>query len=168
MNQPPFKVLILCTGNSARSVMAEYLLRAQGQGRFDVHSAGARPTGRVNPLAVWVLKEQFGIDASDARSKSWDEFKAVKFDCVITVCDHAREACPVWPGRPAIAHWDSPDPAVVEGDEKLKKQFFVRVAGQIARRVDLICALSDENLDSAHIQRIGERYNFANDGQLTS
>jgi len=164
----PFKILVLCTGNSARSVIAEYLLRAVGHGRFEVHSAGAKPTGRVNPLAVWVLNEHFGIDAGDARSKSWDEFKDVKFDCVITVCDHAREACPVWPGRPVIAHWDSPDPAGVEGEEAVKRQFFLKVANQIARRADLMGALADENLDAAHLRRIGERFNFSDDAPAAS
>ena len=109
------KVLFLCTGNSARSVIAEYLLRAKGRGRFEAFSAGAVPTGRVNPLALWVLKTHYLIDASAARSKSWDEFRAVKFDFVITVCDNARESCPIWPGQPVIAHWGSPDPAVVRG-----------------------------------------------------
>ena len=94
----PYKVLILCTGNSARSVLGEYLLREKGRGRFEVHSAGSHPTGRVNPLAVRTLREKYGIDASGARSKSWDEFKAVKFDFVITVCDNAKESCPIFPG----------------------------------------------------------------------
>ena len=112
MNQKtPLKVLVLCTGNSARSVLGEYLLRAKGKGRFEVFSAGSRPTGKVNPVAIRTLREKYGIDASDARSKSWDEFKNVKFDFVITVCDNAKEACPIWPGQPVIAHWSSPDPA---------------------------------------------------------
>src|ERR1051325_5711215 len=126
MNQKsPLKILILCTGNSARSVLGEYLLRAKGRGRFEVASAGSRPAGKVNPLAVRVLREKYGIDASDARSKSWDEFKNVKFDFVITVCDNAKEACPVWPGQPMIAHWSSPDPAGVEGTEEEKYRAFV-------------------------------------------
>ena len=116
MSQPsPFKVLILCTGNSARSVFGEYLLRAIGRGRFETYSAGSHPTGRVNPLAIRVLQERYRLDASGARSKSWEEFKGVKFDFVITVCDRARESCPVWPGQPVVGHWGSPDPAAVEG-----------------------------------------------------
>src|SRR3954470_17883584 len=101
----PGKILVLCTGNSARSILAEYLLRHHGAGRFEVYSAGSKPTGRVNPFAVRVLRENYGIDATGSRSKSWDEFKGVKFDYVITVCDNARESCPVWPGQPIVAHW---------------------------------------------------------------
>jgi arsenate reductase (thioredoxin) len=152
----PLKVLILCTGNSARSVIAEYLLRVKGKGRFEVHSAGAKPTGRVNPLALWVLKEHFKIDASGARSKSWDEFKQTPLDCVITVCDNAKESCPIWPGKPILAHWSSPDPAGVEGTEEEKQRAFVAVAHQIARRVDLLCALPPEKLDDLAVQKIGQ------------
>lgn len=144
--KPPFTVLILCTGNSARSILGEYLLRAKGRGRFEVHSAGSKPTGRVNPLAVRVLAERYGLDAAGARSKSWDEFKDVKFDFVITVCDNARESCPIWPGSPVIGHWGSPDPAAVEGTDEQKYRAFVAVASQIARRVDLLCALPNERL----------------------
>ena len=144
--RPPFKVLILCTGNSARSIIGEYLLRARGRGRFEVFSAGAHPTGRVNPLALRVLKERYGIDASGARSKSWDEFKDVKFDFVITVCDRARESCPVWPGQPVVGHWGSPDPAAVEGPEEVRYRAFVAIASEIARRIELFCAFSDAQL----------------------
>ncbi len=165
MTKPPFKVLILCTGNSARSIIAEYLLRARGAGRFEVHSAGAKPTGRVNPLALWVLHRHYGIEAGEARSKSWDEFKDVKFDLVVTVCDHARETCPVWPGQPVVAHWGSPDPAAYEGPEELKKQLFVRVAAQIARRVDLLCALPEEQLLAPQLRAIGEQYNVDAEGR---
>ena len=142
----PFKVLILCTGNSARSIYGEYLLRAKGGGRFETFSAGAHPTGRVNPFAVRVLRDRYGLDASGARSKSWDEFKDVKFDFVITVCDRARESCPLWPGQPVVGHWGSPDPAAVEGTEAEKYRAFVDVASQIARRVDLFCAFPDDKL----------------------
>jgi arsenate reductase len=130
----PYKVLILCTGNSARSVLGEYLLRAKGKGRFEVHSAGSHPTGRVNPLAVRTLREKYGIDAGGARSKSWDGFKAVKFDFVITVCDNAKEACPIWPGAPVLAHWGSPDPAGAEGSAEEKFRVFVNVALSSRRR----------------------------------
>jgi protein-tyrosine-phosphatase len=158
-NPTPFKVLILCTGNSARSVLGEYLLRAKGKGRFEVHSAGSHPTGRVNPLAVRTLREKYGIDASAARSKSWDEFKSVPFDFVITVCDNAKEACPIWPGQPMIAHWGSPDPAGATGTEAEKFQCFVDVASQIARRVDLFCAFPDEKLrDLAAVRDVGQQF----------
>lgn len=158
MNHPPYKVLILCTGNSARSIIGEYLLRAKGQGRFESHSAGAKPTGKVNPLALWVLKNRYGIDASDARSKSWDEFKAVTFDFVITVCDNAKESCPVFPGHPTTAHFGSPDPADCRGTEAEKKRLFVQVAGQIAGRLDRFCALPDHQLEPFHIRQIGEQF----------
>ena len=151
---PPYKVLILCTGNSARSIIGEYLLRVKGKGRFDVHSAGSRPSGSVNPLALWVLREKYAIDASAARSKSWDEFSAVKFDFIITVCDNAREACPVWPGQPVLAHWGSPDPAAAEGTEDQRKWVFVQVASQIARRIELLCALPDRELQAMALERI--------------
>jgi arsenate reductase len=165
MNQkPPFKVLILCTGNSARSILGEYLLRVKGKGRFEVFSAGAKPTGKVNPLAIRVLRDRYGLDASDARSKSWDEFKDVKFDFVITVCDHAREVCPVWPGQPMIAHWGSPDPAADEGTEDEKYRSFVQVASQIARRVELFCAFSNEKLlDAVAVRRVGDEFKLENE-----
>jgi protein-tyrosine-phosphatase len=98
MESKPYNFLFLCTGNSARSIFGEYLLRHLGGSRFRVFSAGSFPTGIVNPFAIQVLKDVYNIDASDARSKSWEEFKDVEFDFVVTVCDHARESCPVWPG----------------------------------------------------------------------
>lgn len=164
---PPLKVLILCTGNSARSILGEYLLRAKGGGRFEVHSAGSHPTGRVNPLAVRVLREKYGLDASTARSKSWDEFKDVRFDFVITVCDNAREACPVWPGVPVLAHWGSPDPAAATGTEDEKYRMFVNVASQIARRIELFCAFPDERLrDAAAVRRIGDEFKLADEATM--
>ncbi len=163
----PFKVLILCTGNSARSVLGEYLLRAKGKGRFEVFSAGSHPTGKVNPLAIRTLREKYNLDAGAARSKSWDEFKGVKFDFVITVCDHAKEACPVWPGQPMIAHWGSPDPAAAEGTEEEKFRFFVNVASQIARRVELFCAFSDAQLlDAVAVRGVGEQFKLAGEAGL--
>ncbi|HWA85499.1 MAG TPA: arsenate reductase ArsC, partial [Opitutus sp.] len=145
----------------------EYLLRAKGRGRFETFSAGAKPTGRVNPLAVRVLRERYGIDASDARSKSWDEFRGVKFDFVITVCDHARETCPVWPGQPMIAHWGSPDPALAEGTEEEKFRVFANVASQIARRVELFCAFPDEKLrDLAAVRAVGEAARLENEAGM--
>ncbi len=156
----PYKALILCTGNSARSIIGEYLLNARGKGRFEAFSAGATPTGKVNPLALWVLKDCYGIDASDARSKSWDEFKGVNFDFVITVCDNARETCPIFPGHPVTAHFGSPDPAAFEGTEEERKKFFVRVATQIDRRVSLLCALPDHQLDELRVREIGGKFSI--------
>lgn len=166
MNRSPYKVLVLCTGNSARSVIAEYLLRKKGKGRFETYSAGSKPTGRVNPLAVWVLKEHYGIDASDSRSKSWDEFKEVKFDFIITVCDNAKESCPIFPGAPISAHFGSPDPADAPGSEDQKKWLFVQVASQIARRLDLFCALPDEQLTAMSVRLIGEQHKMEGEGQM--
>ncbi len=156
----PYKFLFLCTGNSARSIIGEYLLRRLGGSRFQVYSAGSFPTGKVNPLAVQVLKDIYNIDASEARSKSWEEFKDVKFDFVVTVCDNARETCPVWPGQPILAHWSSPDPAAVEGTQSEKYQVFEEVASQINRRLQLLTSLPLDKLDrlelAAAIQEIGK------------
>lgn len=163
----PRKVLILCTGNSARSVLGEYILRAKGKGRFEVHSAGSHPTGRVNPLAIRTLQEKYGLDATAARSKSWDEFKGVQFDFVITVCDNAKEACPIWPGQPMLAHWGSPDPAGAEGTEDEKFRFFVTVASQIARRVDLFCAFPEEKLrDLSAVRAVGEQFKLTGEDAM--
>lgn len=166
MTSTPRQVLVLCTGNSARSVIAEYLLRHKGKGRFVVHSAGSHPTGRVNPLALWVLREHYGLDARDARSKSWDEFKDLKLDLVITVCDNARESCPIFPGRPLTAHFSSPDPAAATGTEEEKQRAFVQVASQISRRLDLLCALPDVQLTAARLQLIGEQHKLDDEGRM--
>ena len=160
------KVLILCTGNSARSIIGEYLLRALGKGRFETYSAGASPSGKVNPLSLWVLKDRYGIDARDARSKSWDEFRNVKFDFVITVCDNARESCPVWPGQPIVAHWGSPDPAAFEGTEEQKKRFFIAVASQLSQRINLFCALPEDKLQALQVQKIGQQFQMENEAGM--
>jgi arsenate reductase len=161
MESRPYKFLFLCTGNSARSIIGEYLLRQLGGPRFQVFSAGAFPTGKVNPLAVQVLQDIYNVDASEARSKSWEEFKDVEFDFVVTVCDNARETCPIWPGQPIVAHWSSPDPAAVEGSEAEKYRAFKEVAFEINRRLQLFTALPLEELDqrklAAAIQEIGSK-----------
>jgi len=146
MDSEAYKVLFLCTGNSARSVFAEYLLRRIGGPGFQVYSAGSFPTGQVSPFAIRVLRDAFQIDASDARSKSWEEFEGLEFDFVITVCDNARESCPVWPGQPIVAHWGSPDPALAEGDDQALYRTFKQVALEIRRRVELFTALPFEKL----------------------
>jgi arsenate reductase (thioredoxin) len=158
VSPPTYKVLILCTGNSARSIIAEYLLRLKGKGRFETHSAGSHPTGRINPLALWVLKDRYGVDASDARSKSWEEFRGTKFDFVITVCDNAKESCPIFPGHPVSAHFASPDPGDCEGTEEQKKWIFIQVASQISQRLDLFCALAENQLEPVRIREIGGQF----------
>jgi len=146
-NAQPYKVLFLCTGNSARSIFGEYLLKRAGGHRFDVQSAGSFPTGKVNPFAIEVLRDAYHIDASAARSKSWEEFGDVEFDFVITVCDNARESCPVWPGQPIIAHWGVPDPALAEGSNEEKVRQFKQAAQILAHRIGLFCVLPLEKLD---------------------
>lgn len=133
---PPIKVLFLCTGNSARSIFGEYLLRRAGSRRFEVYSAGAFPTGKVNPFAIRVLKDVYGIDATSARSKSWEEYSGIDFDFVITVCDNARDSCPVWPGQPKMLHWSLPDPALASGSDQEVYETFKQVALDIERRIE--------------------------------
>ena len=143
----PFKILFLCTGNSARSILAEYLIKRIGGNRFESYSAGADPTGSVNPFALRVLAELYHIDASDARSKSWDEYKEIEFDFVITVCDNARESCPFWPGQPIVAHWGVPDPALATGTDAEKFHEFRKAALLLQRRLELFSSLPFEKLD---------------------
>lgn len=144
--QERLKTLFLCTGNSARSIFAEYLMKKVGRERFRAHSAGSEPTGRVNPFALQVLREQYNIDARDARSKSWDEFKDTEFDIIITVCDRARESCPIFPGQPIVAHWSISDPALAVGPDKQKLRQFRDAAQEIARRIELLCSFPTEKL----------------------
>ena len=148
-----FKILFLCTGNSARSILAEFLLRRLAPEHFEVFSAGASPKGRVNPYVLELLQDGYHIDASAARSKSWEEFRDVKFDFVVTVCDKARESCPVWPGQPIIAHWGSEDPDAVEGEEERRKAV-KKAAGEIYRRLGLFTALPIESLDRLRLEQM--------------
>jgi len=150
------RILFLCTGNSARSIIAEYLLRRCAEGRFETYSAGSYPTGTVNPYALRVLKELYHIDASEARSKSRDEYEGVEFDFVITVCDNARESCPIWPGQPIVAHWGIPDPALATGTDDEKFRQFRYAAIQLQRRIDLFCSLPFEQLDRLKLQKLTE------------
>ena len=127
-----------------------------------MQSAGSRPTGRVHLFAVRVLRENYDVDARQARSKSWDEFRGVAFDCVITVCGNAKQACLGWLTARITAHWGSPDPAAITGSDEKKYTAFVEVAEQIARRAELLCALPLERLtDAAAIQAIGEQATLA-------
>jgi protein-tyrosine-phosphatase len=146
MAQTPPKILFLCTGNSARSILAEYLTRKICPDRFEAYSAGSEPTGAVNPYALQVLREQYRIDAQNARSKSWDEFKATNFDIIITVCDRAKETCPIFPGQPTVAHWSIPDPAEATGTAAQKLRTFRETAQLIQRRIELLCSFPIEKL----------------------
>lgn len=148
------KVMFLCTGNSARSIFAEYLLRKMDRRRFEAFSAGSHPKGEVHPLTLQVLRERLKIDASDARSKSWEELRDVQFDFVITVCDDARESCPYWPGQPIVAHWGVPDPAAVEGPEEHKLQAFKEAAITLSRRIELFVNLPFEKLDRLRLEQL--------------
>jgi len=136
----PIRVLFVCTGNSARSLMAEALLRQHGGSAFEVHSAGTKPKG-VNPLTLRVLAA-VGIDASWARSKSVDEFVGQSFDYVITVCDQARQSCPVFPGAHESLHWGYEDPAEAEGTDEERLVVFRRVLTQIGERIGLFIPLA--------------------------
>ena len=121
-----YKILFICTGNSARSIFGEYLIKRLGKGRFQSYSAGANPTGRMNPYAQRILRDIYHIETSDARSKGFEGLWDEQFDFVITVCDNARKTCPVWPGQPIIAHWGAPDPALAAGtDEEIYRELSV-------------------------------------------
>lgn len=145
-----FRVLFLCTGNSARSIMAEALLTHLGHGRFEAYSAGSQPVGQVNPLALELL-HSVHLDTRNLRSKSWDEFATndtPPMDFIITVCDNAAsEVCPVWPGHPACAHWSFEDPAAAIGTESERREAFHRIFHQIRNRIQLLLALPVESLD---------------------
>jgi arsenate reductase len=154
MNERIFNVLFLCTGNSARSIMAEGLLNKLGEGRFRAFSAGSYPTGKVNPFALERLRLE-GIELADARSKSWDEFAqqgAPTLDFVITVCDNAAgEVCPVWPGQPITAHWGVFDPAAA--DEDKKKIAFAKAFAILEQRITLFTSLRPGNLEQLTLEQ---------------
>ena len=149
MSEKIYNVLILCTGNSARSILGEVLFNHMGKGKFKAYSAGSKPAGQVNPGALELLKIQ-GYSTEGLRSKSWDEFTvpgAPEFDFVFTVCDNAAgEVCPVWFGHPCTAHWGIPDPAHVEGEEA-RRAAFKHASEQLARRIQLFISLPIEKLD---------------------
>jgi protein-tyrosine-phosphatase len=146
----PLNVLFLCTGNSARSIMAEAILNREGRGKFRAFSAGSHPTGKVNPLALNLLRK-LNYDVSALRSKSWDEFAtpdAPPLDFVFTVCDDAaNEACPIWPGQPMSAHWGVSDPAEVSGGEEEKRRAFFRAYNELSTRINLFMSLPLDKLD---------------------
>ena len=151
-----YNVLFLCTGNSARSIMAEALLNYWGKGRFAAFSAGSQPKGEVHPLAIETL-ERNGVPASGLRSKSWEEFAAAHgapLHFVFTVCDRAaQEACPVWPGQLMTAHWGIQDPAAVAGSEEEQRRAFNRVFRELDARIKLLTSLRIEALDGLSLQR---------------
>jgi arsenate reductase len=149
-------VLFLCTGNSARSILAEVILNRLGAGRFRAYSAGSHPKGEVHPLALALLRE-CGDDVRGLRSKPWDEFAqpgAPVLDFVFTVCDSAAgEACPVWPGQPVTAHWGVEDPAAAVGTLEEQRLAFRRVYAVLQRRIELLTALKLESLDRLSLRR---------------
>jgi arsenate reductase len=150
-----YNVLFLCTGNSARSIMAEVILNHLGRGRFRAFSAGSHPGGKVNPFAVETMKAA-GLATDGLRSKSWDEFAAPgapPIDFIFTVCDNAaNEACPIWPGKPTTAHWAVSDPAEVEGADERKRAAFREAATILRRRIELLLSLPIEKLDRLSLQ----------------
>ena len=150
MSQRPFNVLFLCTGNSARSILAEATLNAMGKGRFKAWSAGSHPAGQVNPYAIELLQKN-RLSTEDLRSKSWDEFAradAPALDFVFTVCDNAAgELCPIWPGQPMTAHWGVPDPAAVEGSDETRRKAFFTAWNQLQHRISIFVSLPLDRLD---------------------
>ncbi len=155
MSQKIFNVLFLCTGNSARSIMSEAILNAQGRGRFRAFSAGSAPTGQVNPFVLDLLARN-RLPTDGLRSKSWNEFErpgAPRMDFVITVCDRAKaEVCPVWPGQPMSAHWGVEDPAQAVGDEAHRRKAFSDALMLLNRRIAIFANLPMEKLDKLALQ----------------
>lgn len=159
MKQAPFNVLVLCTGNSARSILAEALFNHLGGGRFKAYSAGSQPSGTVNPVALETL-DRHGVPLPEARSKSWDEFAAPDaphMDFIFTVCASAAgEACPIWPGHPTTAHWGIADPAHVE-PLAARREAFATAYRQLARRIGAFVALPLETLSAQEIAAAARR-----------
>jgi protein-tyrosine-phosphatase len=156
VDDTPYNVLFICTGNSARSILAEALLNDMGRGRFRAYSAGSHPKGTVHPLALRELQSR-RIPTDGLRSKSWEAFAAPgapEMDFVFTVCDQAAgEICPVWPGQPMTAHWGMPDPAAVEGSDEAKARAFLDTAITVRRRLELMLSLPIRSLDSMALQK---------------
>lgn len=163
MTDRPRHVLFLCTGNSARSILAEAYLNSAARGRFVAYSAGSRPAGKVSPFALELLLKH-GISSEGLRSKNWDQFArpgAPKMSFVFTVCDNAAgEVCPIWPGQPMTAHWGIEDPAVAQGSDEDKRKAFLTAFTQLATRINLLLNLPIEKLDrmalKARLDEIGK------------
>ena len=163
MSQATYHILVLCTGNSARSIMAEALINVLGQGRFKAYSAGSQPMGRVNPYAI-EQAQTIAYDTSGVRSKSWDEFSqpdSVVMDIVMTVCDSAAgESCPLWRGSPIKVHWGFADPSHVNGSDDDKRAAFAKTFGQISSKVEALMQLPIESLSTeqltTQLQAIGD------------
>jgi len=155
MAERVYNVLFLCTGNSARSILAEAILNRRGKGRFKAFSAGSHPRGAVHPLALALL-ERKGLPTEGLRSKAWDEFAAPgapKLDFVFTVCDNAAgEVCPIWPGQPMTAHWGQPDPAAVDGSDLDKTNAFREAFRMLERRIDMFTSLPIASLDQLSLR----------------
>ena len=155
MSDKTINVLFLCTGNSARSIMAEAILNSVGKGRFRAYSAGSHPNGKVNPFALAQIAKA-GLPTEGYRSKSWDEFgnpDAPKIDFVFTVCsDAAGEVCPIWPGHPITAHWGVDDPAAFQGTDEQKARFFATIYTQLYSRIRILTSLPLHSLDRAATQ----------------
>ncbi len=151
-----YNVLFLCTGNSARSILAECLLNRYGQDRFKAYSAGSHPTGKINPYALDLLKKQ-NFATGELRSKDWSEFAspdAPELDFVFTVCDSAaQEVCPIWPGQPMTAHWGVPDPAAVDGLEAVKRAAFAETMRMMTQRISIFTSLPIASLDKLSLQK---------------
>ena len=156
MENRTLNVLFLCTGNSARSIMAEVMLNSMGQGRFKAYSAGSHPKGAVNPLAVELLQKN-RLPTEDLRSKGWEEFSqsgAPVMDFVITVCDQAAgEVCPIWPGQPMNAHWGIEDPAAAQGSNEEKRKAFFTAYNRLRNRLSIFTSLPMSKLDRLSLQR---------------
>jgi arsenate reductase (thioredoxin) len=155
-NQQPLNVLFLCTGNSARSIMAEVILNRLGRGKFRAFSAGSQPAGQVNPMTLNVLRLAH-YDVNGLRSKPWEEFSgpgAPKLDFVFTVCDNAaKEVCPIWPGQPMTAHWGLPDPAKAEGTEAERNFAFADTVRMLTNRISIFVSLPLDKLSKLSLQK---------------
>jgi arsenate reductase len=156
MSKRLYNVLFLCTGNSARSILAEVMLNGMGQGRFRAFSAGSHPKGEVNPFAIELLQKN-RLRTEGLRPKSWDEFAtpgAQPLDFVFTVCDQAAgEVCPIWPGQPMTAHWGIADPAAVEGSDEAKRRAFFRAYSELQHRLSILVSLPIDRLDRLTLQK---------------